>query len=101
MLIDAFFYILVDVIGNEQTMQCDNSIRATYCLWQRQSNNGTFEDLRPNDAKYSKIHNCIMKIKNIDSRDSGVYRCRLFWSSGNNHYSSHIELSKYINFDKT
>lgn len=89
-----FFYILVDVIGIEQILKCDNSVNAPNCLWQRQDYYGRFVDIQPNGAKYSNRINTKMTIKNVDSRDSGVYRCRLFWDSGTNRYSSPIELSK-------
>ncbi|CAC5387049.1 unnamed protein product [Mytilus coruscus] len=52
-----------------------------------------FEDLSQNDTKYSRRHSLIMTIKNVDIRDSGVCRCRLFWKSENNRYSSHIQLN--------
>lgn len=90
------FLILVDDVGSEQTLKCKNVNRATFCLWQRQQLNGEFTDLPNNDEKYYKKHTQTMKIKKLNSNDSGVYRCRLFWKSRKTEYSKPIKLCKYI-----
>ncbi|CAC5387044.1 unnamed protein product [Mytilus coruscus] len=84
--------IIADAVGDEQILKCENSVNARNCLWQRQGLNGAFTDIPPDDAKYYKRHTTTMTIKKFTSTDSGVYRCRLFWESTNNRYSSPIEL---------
>lgn len=93
---DEVLFILVDAVGDELTMQCENKDNAPNCLWQIQGLPEKFTDLPQNDAKYYKRHTTKMTIKNISSTDSGIYRCRLFWASNDNRYSSPFELSKYL-----
>ncbi|XP_052065714.1 receptor-type tyrosine-protein phosphatase mu-like isoform X2 [Mytilus californianus] len=79
------FYIssadLAAIVGGKVNLDCDK--RGASFEWQKQDNSYNFLYLPYDDVKYDGRRTSHLTIKNVDTNDSGVYRCYAYYRDGN------------------